>query len=64
MLEINDLKKTFENGSPALKGVNLKINKGEIHGRPVGITEMNDGAILVTDDVGGKIWRISFSEDN
>ena len=27
MLEINDLKKTFENGSPALKGVNLKINK-------------------------------------
>ena len=30
MLEINDLKKTFENGSPALKGVNLKINKGRI----------------------------------
>ena len=29
MLEINDLKKTFENGSPALKGVDLKINKGE-----------------------------------
>jgi len=29
MLEINDLKKTFNNGSSALKGVNLKINKGE-----------------------------------
>ena len=29
MLEINDLKKTFENGTPALKGINLKINKGE-----------------------------------
>ena len=29
MLEIIDLKKTFENGSPALKGVDLKINKGE-----------------------------------
>jgi len=29
MLEINNLKKTFENGSPALKGVHLKINKGE-----------------------------------
>ena len=29
MLEINNLKKTFENGSIALKGVNLKINKGE-----------------------------------
>ena len=29
MLEINNLKKTFENGRPALKGVDLKINKGE-----------------------------------
>ncbi len=29
MLEINNLKKTFENGSPALKGIDLKINKGE-----------------------------------
>ena len=29
MLQINDLKKTFKNGSPALKGINLKINKGE-----------------------------------
>ena len=29
MLEINNLKKTFDNCSPALRGVNLKINKGE-----------------------------------
>ena len=29
MLELNNLKKTFENGCPALKGVDLKINKGE-----------------------------------
>ena len=29
MLGINNLKKTFENGSPGLKGVDLKINKGE-----------------------------------
>ena len=29
MLEIKDLKKTFENGTPALKGIDLKINKGE-----------------------------------
>ena len=29
MLEINNLKKIFENGSPALKGVDLNINKGE-----------------------------------
>ena len=29
MLEISNLTKTFANGTPALKGVNLKINKGE-----------------------------------
>ncbi|WP_435163221.1 phosphonate ABC transporter ATP-binding protein [Candidatus Pelagibacter bacterium nBUS_25] len=29
MLEIINLKKTFKNGSSALKGINLKINKGE-----------------------------------
>jgi len=29
MLVINNLKKTFDNGSPALRGVDLKINKGE-----------------------------------
>ena len=29
MLEIHNLKKIFDNGSPALKGVDLKINKGE-----------------------------------
>ncbi|MDC0396622.1 phosphonate ABC transporter ATP-binding protein [Candidatus Pelagibacter sp.] len=29
MLEINNLRKTFANGTSALKGVNLKINKGE-----------------------------------
>ena len=29
MLEINNLKKTFDNGSPALRGIDLKIDKGE-----------------------------------
>ena len=29
MLEINDLKKTFDNGTSALKGINLKVHKGE-----------------------------------
>ena len=29
-IEINDLKKTFENGSPALKGIDLKINKSVV----------------------------------
>ena len=29
LLEINNLKKTFEGGTEALRGVNLKIKKGE-----------------------------------
>ena len=29
MLEIDNLKKTFENGTKALRGVNLKVKKGE-----------------------------------
>ena len=29
MLEIRNLRKNFESGTEALKGVNLKINKGE-----------------------------------
>ena len=58
----------FEDGYPTgeievfLSGFIANIDKAEIFGRPVGITEMNDGSMLVTDDVGGKIWRIHFSE--
>ena len=29
MLEIKNLKKTFESGTEALRGVNLKVKKGE-----------------------------------
>lgn len=29
ILEIHNLKKTFDNGTQALKGVNLKVKKGE-----------------------------------
>ena len=29
MLEIDNLKKTFESGTEALSGVNLKVQKGE-----------------------------------
>ena len=30
MLQIKNLKKTFEGGTEALRGVDLKVNKGEI----------------------------------
>jgi glucose/arabinose dehydrogenase len=32
----------------------------DVWGRPVDVTETNDGALLVTDDFGGAIWRVTF----
>jgi glucose/arabinose dehydrogenase/mono/diheme cytochrome c family protein len=34
---------------------------GNVWGRPVGITETPDGALLVSDDGSNSIWRISYS---
>jgi len=31
----------------------------EVWGRPISVTQMADGALLVSDDAGNKIWRIS-----
>jgi glucose/arabinose dehydrogenase len=31
-----------------------------VWGRPVGVAEAHDGALLVTDDAGGVIWRIAY----
>ena len=33
---------------------------GNVWGRPVGVTVARDGSLLVTDDAGNAIWRISF----
>ncbi len=33
--------------------------KGEAQGRPVGVITAQDGALLVADDVGNTIWRVS-----
>ncbi|OYT98205.1 MAG: sorbosone dehydrogenase [Burkholderiales bacterium PBB1] len=33
--------------------------KGEAHGRPVGVALDKQGALLVADDVGNAIWRVS-----
>lgn len=35
---------------------------GDVWGRPVGVTVAQDGALLVTDDGGQCIWRISHTE--
>jgi glucose/arabinose dehydrogenase len=36
-------------------------NKG-VWGRPVGVTLGSDGALYVTDDFSGSIWRVSEAE--
>lgn len=54
----------FEDGKPAgkpedfLTGFIITADK-KVHGRPVGITEMPDGSMLVTDDICNTIWRVS-----
>lgn len=55
----------FENGKPTgkiedfLTGFIEDINKKTVHGRPVGVAVAKDGSLLVADDSGNKIWRVS-----
>ena len=54
----------FENGRPSgsprdiLTGF-LSPDEQESYGRPVGVTLSRDGALLVADDVGDVIWRVT-----
>jgi glucose/arabinose dehydrogenase len=36
------------------------INRAEVWGRPTALAVTKDGALLVADDTGGTIWRISY----
>lgn len=57
----------FKNGKPAgaprdfLTGWMTDPASKEVWGRPVGLLEMPDGSLLVTDDGGNKIWRIRYN---
>jgi hypothetical protein len=35
-------------------------NDAAVWGRPVGVAVAHDGALLVTDDGGGTIWRVAY----
>lgn len=35
---------------------------GAVWGRPVGVTEAHDGSLLISDDLGGMIWRVASSQ--
>jgi glucose/arabinose dehydrogenase len=38
------------------------LNANEVWGRPVGVTFAKDGALLVTDDGGDRIWRVAHGD--
>ncbi len=53
----------FRNGRPAGKPEDFLTgfiaNEADVHGRPVGITVLQDGSMLVADDASNTIWRVS-----
>jgi glucose/arabinose dehydrogenase len=58
----------FKDGKPTggpqdfLTGFMLDPDKSEVWGRPVGLLEMPDGSLLVSEDGGNKIWRVSYKQ--
>ena len=58
----------FENGQPSgpmqnfLTGFISNEEASEVYGRPVGVAVMEDGSLLVADDGGNRIWRVSATE--
>jgi glucose/arabinose dehydrogenase len=55
----------FQNGKPVgqpedfLAGFIAKRETFEVYGRPVGVAVAADGSLLVADDSGHKVWRVS-----
>lgn len=54
----------FKNGKPVgkpedfLTGFIADLDKNDVYGRPVGLVQLQDGSMLVTDDVTNTIWRV------
>ena len=53
----------FESGKPAGQAIDVLTGflskKGEAYGRPVGVAIDKQGALLVADDVGNVVWRLT-----
>jgi glucose/arabinose dehydrogenase len=58
----------FKNGKPVgeieefLSGWMLDAGQREVWGRPVGLAQMPDGSLLVSEDGNNEIWRITFAK--
>jgi glucose/arabinose dehydrogenase len=59
----------FRNGRPVtpvedfLTGFLADPKTGRTNGRPVGVVVDNAGALLVADDTGNTVWRVSYLSD-
>ncbi|MSV30514.1 MAG: sorbosone dehydrogenase family protein [Bryobacterales bacterium] len=57
----------FKNGKPSgkqqefLTGWMMASDKVEVWGRPVGLLQMKDGSLLVSEDGNNKVWQISYT---
>jgi len=55
----------FANGKPVGKPIDFVRgfvdDKGQAKGRPVGVTIDRTGALIVADDVGNTVWRITYA---
>jgi len=57
----------FQNGRPAgpvrevVTGWMLSPEAREVWGRPVGLLQLADGSLLISDDAGRKVWKLSYS---
>ena len=55
----------FKNGKPSgpaedfLTGFIADKENSSVYGRPVGVVFTSDGSLLVTDDAGNRIWRVT-----
>ncbi|RYZ25680.1 MAG: sorbosone dehydrogenase family protein, partial [Sphingobacteriales bacterium] len=55
----------FKDGKPSgkmedfLTGFIADAESGTVYGRPVGVTLLPDGSLLVADDVSGVVWKVS-----
>jgi glucose/arabinose dehydrogenase len=56
----------FQNGKPSgpikevVGGWMLSPDRVEVWGRPVAVLQMPDGSLLISDDGGHKVWRLSY----
>jgi glucose/arabinose dehydrogenase len=60
----------FRNGKPSgppedfITGFMADVKRDKVYGRPVGVTLLPDGGMLITDDVNDIIWKIGIEGSN